>query len=64
MTDKTLTCRDCAANFTFSEQEFYLSKGYTKEPERCPSCRVAHDFRLGKGTALLGASGLRSRAAG
>ncbi|MBZ4688327.1 MAG: hypothetical protein PWQ96_412 [Clostridia bacterium] len=41
--DKTLTCRDCGENFTFSasEQEFYAEKGFTNEPGRCPSCRAA-----------------------
>src|SRR5713226_8202299 len=40
--DKTLTCRDCSAQFTFTagEQEFYASKGLTNEPVRCPSCRT------------------------
>jgi CxxC-x17-CxxC domain-containing protein len=42
-TDKTLTCTDCAATFTFSasEQELFASKGYTNEPKRCPTCREA-----------------------
>ena len=41
--DKTLTCRDCGINFTFTagEQEFYAQKGFTNEPSRCPSCRSA-----------------------
>ncbi len=41
--DKSLTCADCGANFTFSaeEQEFFQTKGYTNEPKRCPSCRQA-----------------------
>ena len=40
--DKTLVCRDCGRNFTFtaSEQEFFASKGYS-EPQRCPDCRAA-----------------------
>lgn len=39
--DKTLTCKDCGAEFTFSaaEQEFYASKGFEHEPARCPDCR-------------------------
>ena len=39
--DKTLTCSDCGATFTFSaeDQEFFQSKGYTNEPKRCPECR-------------------------
>ena len=41
--DKTLTCADCGAPFTFTsgEQEFHASKGFTNEPRRCPSCRSA-----------------------
>jgi hypothetical protein len=33
-TDKTLTCSDCGATFTFSaeDQEFFRSKGYTTSP--------------------------------
>ena len=39
--DKTLTCRDCGIEFTFSagEQEFYQTKGLVNEPGRCPECR-------------------------
>jgi len=42
MADKTLTCRDCGTNFTFTEgeQDFYAQKGYS-EPGRCPDCRSA-----------------------
>jgi CxxC-x17-CxxC domain-containing protein len=41
--DKTLTCRDCGQNFTFTagEQEFFAQKGFTNEPTRCPDCRSA-----------------------
>ena len=41
--DKTLTCRDCGAQFVFSagEQEFYKSRGLENEPGRCPECRSA-----------------------
>ena len=43
MADKTLVCRDCGGNFTFTtgEQEFYATKGLQNEPARCPSCRSA-----------------------
>lgn len=43
MQDKTLVCRDCGASFEFtaSEQEFYAEKGFTNEPSRCKSCRMA-----------------------
>jgi len=41
--DKTLTCRDCGQEFTFtaSEQEFFAEKGFTNEPTRCLDCRKA-----------------------
>ena len=41
--DKTLTCSDCGASFTFSagEQESFQSRGYTNEPKRCLPCRQA-----------------------
>ena len=42
-TDKTLTCKDCGAEFVFTagEQEFFKEKGLTSEPVRCPKCRKA-----------------------
>lgn len=35
--DKTLVCKDCGQEFTFTagEQEFYAEKGFTNEPQRC-----------------------------
>lgn len=43
MADKTLTCKDCGAEFVFSEgeQAFYKEKGFENEPQRCPECRKA-----------------------
>ncbi len=40
--DKTLVCRDCGREFTFTagEQEFYLSRGLQSEPTRCKECRL------------------------
>ena len=40
--DRTLVCRDCGIEFTFTsgEQEFYQSKGLVNEPGRCPECRA------------------------
>ena len=40
--DKTLTCRECGAQFVFtaSEQQFYADKGFQNEPGRCPACRA------------------------
>jgi CxxC-x17-CxxC domain-containing protein len=47
--DKTLTCRDCGRDFTFTagEQEFYASRGFTNEPGRCPDCRAAYKAARG-----------------
>lgn len=41
--DKTLTCKDCGAEFVFTagEQEFYAEKGFQNEPTRCKDCRTA-----------------------
>ena len=41
--DRTLTCKECGAEFTFtaSEQEFYAEKGFQNDPARCPECRAA-----------------------
>ena len=49
--DKTLTCRDCGREFTFtaSEQEFFAQKGFTNEPGRCPECRAARKAQRGEG---------------
>lgn len=47
--DKTLTCRDCGSEFTFTsgEQEFYAQKGFTNEPTRCTNCRQARKSSRG-----------------
>ncbi len=39
--DKTLVCKDCGQEFTFTagEQEFHAEKGFTNEPQRCKQCR-------------------------
>jgi CxxC-x17-CxxC domain-containing protein len=41
--DKTLVCKDCGNDFTFTigEQEFYAEKGFQNEPARCRDCRVS-----------------------
>ena len=41
--DKTIVFKDCGQEFTFtaSEQEFFAEKGFTNEPQRCKSCRIA-----------------------
>jgi CxxC-x17-CxxC domain-containing protein len=47
--DKTIKCRDCGNDFTFTagEQEFYQQKGFTNEPSRCPDCRRARKAENG-----------------
>jgi len=39
--DKTLVCKDCGKEFTFTagEQAFYKEKGLDNEPKRCKDCR-------------------------
>ncbi len=48
-TDRTLTCVDCGAQFTFSadDQEFHASRGFTNEPKRCSGCRAARKSERG-----------------
>lgn len=43
MSDKSIVCKDCGAEFIFSEQEqaLFLEKGYNNDPQRCPDCRAA-----------------------
>ena len=43
MADKVIVCKDCKAEFVFTEreQEFYKEKGFDNEPVRCPDCRRA-----------------------
>lgn len=50
--DKTIVCKDCGCEFTFTarEQEFFAEKGFNNEPQRCKPCREAkkggsHDTR-------------------
>jgi len=42
-TDKTITCSDCGATFTFTagEQEAFAQRGYENTPKRCATCRAA-----------------------
>ncbi len=49
--DKTMTCRECGSQFTFTagEQEFYDQKGFTNAPTRCPDCRAARKAAGGRG---------------
>jgi hypothetical protein len=48
-TDKSITCPDCGATFTFTagEQEFFASKGFTNDPKRCSQCRQAKKQQRG-----------------
>lgn len=50
--DKTLTCRDCGQEFTWTagEQEFYASRGLVNQPGRCPECRAARKAQQGGGS--------------
>ncbi|MDR1906421.1 MAG: zinc-ribbon domain-containing protein [Clostridiales bacterium] len=43
MADKVLKCKDCGAEFVFTENEqaFYREKGFENEPQRCVPCRKA-----------------------
>lgn len=54
--DKTIVCKDCGQEFTFtsSEQEFFAEKGFTNEPQRCKACRSA---RKGSGNSRGGNGG-------
>lgn len=49
--DKTLQCKDCGSDFTFTagEQEFYAEKGFQNEPARCRDCRIARKNANGNG---------------
>lgn len=42
MADKTIVCKECGAEFTFTvrDQEFYKEKNFS-EPTRCKPCRDA-----------------------
>ena len=42
LSDKTLICVECGAEFTFTvgEQEFFQARGFGNEPKRCRSCRA------------------------
>ncbi len=39
--DKTIICKECGNEFIFTagEQEFFASKGFENEPQRCKGCR-------------------------
>ncbi len=60
--DKSITCSDCGATFTFSaaEQEQFASRGYTNEPKRCTTCRQARKAQQGSSSFGSGGFGNRS----
>lgn len=47
MADQHLVCKDCGADFVFTEgeQEFYREKGFEHGPQRCVACRRARKNR-------------------
>ncbi len=65
-TDKTLTCRECGAEFVFSagEQEFYAGRGLMNEPSRCPTCRAARRQGQGRGGGYGGGDSQRGGSSG
>ena len=52
MADKLMVCKDCKAEFIFteSEQAFYKEKGFDNEPQRCPDCRRARKQQKNSGS--------------
>ncbi len=58
-TDKTLTCADCGAPFTFSadDQAYHAQKGFTNEPRRCPDCRAQRRSQRGESSYGGGGGG-------
>ncbi|MEA5142834.1 MAG: zinc-ribbon domain containing protein [Oscillibacter sp.] len=48
--DKTIVCKDCGQEFTFTagEQEFYAERGFQNEPQRCKACRNARKGGAGR----------------
>ena len=58
-TDRTLTCADCGAPFTFSadDQAYHAQKGFTNEPRRCPNCRAQRRSQRGESSYGGGGGG-------
>jgi CxxC-x17-CxxC domain-containing protein len=61
--DKTITCVDCGAEFTFSadEQQRFAERGFTNEPKRCKTCRDAKKAQQGGSGGGFGGGGGGSR---
>ncbi len=40
--DRTLTCKDCGQDFTFTagEQHFFSTRDFQNEPKRCKACKA------------------------
>ena len=57
MSDRSLTCRDCGQEFTYTagEQAFYTERGFS-EPKRCPTCRSQRKAQRGAGDSYGGDS--------
>ena len=51
LSDRTLTCADCGAEFIFTtgEQEFFNSRGFTNDPKRCQACRSSRRAEMRSG---------------
>jgi len=58
-TDRSLTCVECGAEFTFSaeDQEYHASRGFQNEPRRCPNCRQSRRAARGEGGGGGGGGG-------
>lgn len=56
--DKTLVCKECGEEFTFTagEQEFYAEKGFENEPQRCKPCRDARKNAARQGREMFTAT--------
>jgi CxxC-x17-CxxC domain-containing protein len=51
--DKSLTCVDCGAEFTWTagEQLFFADKNFKNEPKRCKSCKAKRASRPAAGAS-------------
>lgn len=58
MSDRTVLCRDCGQEFTFTagEQAFYQERGFS-EPQRCTSCRAKRKSERSSGGYESGGGG-------
>lgn len=61
MADKKITCKDCGAEFIFteSEQAFYAEKGFENEPQRCFDCRKARKAQKNNNSGYNGNNSYR-----